>query len=223
MMRKIRLLIVDDHALFRESLGRFLESVPEFSVIGQSATVANAIEILSQRPADVILLDYDLGEVTGTRFFDELKHSRQNAKVLMVTAGLSDEVTLRVMEGGASGIFLKHNSAEQIVAAIARVAEGEIWLDNAALQGLISGRRAHNEPSSEAHHLTARQSEVLKGILDGLANKEIAWKLKASESSIKAVIQELFRKAGVRTRSQLVRIAIEKHSSDWLKSSLPDN
>jgi DNA-binding NarL/FixJ family response regulator len=65
--------------------------------------------------------------------------------------------------------------------------------------------------------LTRRQGEVLRGILDGLANKEIAWKLQASESSIKAVIQELFRKAGVRTRSQLVRIAIEKHSSDWLK------
>jgi DNA-binding NarL/FixJ family response regulator len=70
--------------------------------------------------------------------------------------------------------------------------------------------------------LSSRQSEVLRGILDGLANKEIAWKLNASESSIKAVIQELFRKAGVRTRSQLVRIAIEKHSSDWLKSDVND-
>jgi DNA-binding NarL/FixJ family response regulator len=73
-----------------------------------------------------------------------------------------------------------------------------------------------------ARPLTSRQSEVLRGILDGLANKEIAWKLNASESSIKAVIQELFRKAGVRTRSQLVRIAIEKHSSDWLKSEVKD-
>jgi DNA-binding NarL/FixJ family response regulator len=65
--------------------------------------------------------------------------------------------------------------------------------------------------------LTPRQGKVLKGILDGLTNKEIAWNLKTSESAIKAVIQELFRKVGVRTRSQLVRIAIEKHSSDWLK------
>jgi DNA-binding NarL/FixJ family response regulator len=70
--------------------------------------------------------------------------------------------------------------------------------------------------------LTSRQSEVLRGIFDGLANKEIAWKLNASESSIKAVIQELFRKAGVRTRSQLVRIAIEKYSSDWLNPELKD-
>jgi two-component system nitrate/nitrite response regulator NarL len=62
--------------------------------------------------------------------------------------------------------------------------------------------------------------EVMRGILDGLMNKEIALKLNASESSVKAVIQELFRKAGVRTRSQLVRIAIEKHSSDWLKPEI---
>jgi DNA-binding NarL/FixJ family response regulator len=68
-----------------------------------------------------------------------------------------------------------------------------------------------------ARPLTARQSEVLRGILDGLANKEIAWKLNTSETAVKAAVQELFHKAGVRTRSQLVRIAIEQHSVDWLR------
>ena len=89
-------------------------------------------------------------------------------------------------------------------------------MDGAFACLLYTSRVEHARP------LSARQSEVLRGILDGLANKEIAWKLNASESSIKAVIQELFRKAGVRTRSQLVRIAIEKHSSDWLKSEAKD-
>jgi DNA-binding NarL/FixJ family response regulator len=134
----------------------------------------------------------------------------------MVTAGLSDETILAVMEAGAAGIFLKHNSPEQLIAAIQRVAEGEIWLDNAALQALLAGRNNRIDVLERTRPLTARQSDVLRGILDGLANKEIAWKLKTSETSVKAVIQELFHKAGVRTRSQLVRIAIEQHSSDWL-------
>ena len=100
--------------------------------------------------------------------------------------------------------------------AIHQVVKGEIWLDTGIVHSLFADRNTRRESSGRAQPLTSRQSEVLRGILDGLTNKEIAWNLKVSESSIKAVIQELFHKAGVRTRSQLVRIAIESHSSDWL-------
>jgi DNA-binding NarL/FixJ family response regulator len=98
----------------------------------------------------------------------------------------------------------------------------EIWLDTGAVRSLVAARNAQTERLEHKCPLTSRQSEVLRGILDGLTNKEIAWNFNASESSIKAVIQELFHKAGVRTRSQLVRIAIEKHSSDWLKPEAED-
>ena len=216
-MREIRILMVDDHSLFRESLGRLLETTSHMRVIGQCATVAEAVETLSRFEADVVLLDYDLGEESGFALLTELKQWAIDVRVLMVTAGLSDEATVRVMEAGASGIFLKHSGPDQLIAAIRQVAGGEIWLDNAALQSLLAGRRDRSEHLERTRPLTVRQSEVLRGILDGLANKEIAWKLKTSETSVKAVIQELFHKAGVRTRSQLVRIAIEQHSSDWLK------
>jgi DNA-binding NarL/FixJ family response regulator len=215
-MREIRILTVDDHSLFRQSLGRLLETTPSMRVIGQCATTMEALEVLSGSEADVVLLDYDLGEESGFVLLTELKSRAVDAKVLMVTAGLSDEATLAVMDAGAVGIFLKHNSPEQLIVAIQRVAEGEVWLDNAALQALLAGRRNRIEVVERSRPLTARQSDVLRGILDGLANKEIAWKLKTSETSVKAVIQELFHKAGVRTRSQLVRIAIEQHASDWL-------
>ena len=216
-MREIRILMVDDHSLFRESLGRLLETTSHMRVIGQCATVAEAVETLSRFEVDVVLLDYDLGEESGFALLTELKQWATDVRVLMVTAGLSDEATVRVMEAGASGIFLKHSGPDQLIAAIRQVAGGEIWLDNAALQSLLVGRRDRSEHLERTRPLTVRQSEVLRGILDGLANKEIAWKLKTSETSVKAVIQELFHKAGVRTRSQLVRIAIEQHSSDWLK------
>src|SRR5271157_1917752 len=114
------------------------------------------------------------------------------------------------------GILLKHSSLNQLIAAIRSVAAGEPWLSDKAAKALLESRHGAPSGSEPARPLTQRQSEVMRGILDGLTNKEIAFNLKSSETSVKAVIQELFQKAGVRTRSQLVRIAIEKHSSDWL-------
>jgi two-component system, NarL family, nitrate/nitrite response regulator NarL len=216
-MPEIRILMVDDHSLFRESLCRLLEANPHFRVVGQCATVAEALAAFSQTQTDVVLLDYDLGEESGFGLIAELKRRQSEARVLMVTAGMSDELTLQVMESGASGVFLKHGSSDKLVAAIEQIATGEICLDSSAVHCLLAGRRNRNDLLERTRPLTVRQSEVLRGILDGLANKEIAWKMKTSESSVKAVIQELFHKAGVRTRSQLVRIAIEKHTSDWLK------
>lgn len=222
MTRQIRVMMVDDHSLFRESLGRLLETTPEFRIVAQCPTRAEAEQALSRVDAEIVLLDYDLGPETGMQLLARLREDHPEIRVLIVTAGLSDEVTFRLMESGAAGIFLKHSSPDQLMAAIRQVAQGETWLDRAALQSLVAGRRARTEIYERSRPLTQRQSEVLGAILDGLANKEIAWKLNTSESSVKAVIQELFRKAGVRTRSQLVRIAIEKHSSDWLQSS-PEN
>lgn len=215
-MREIGILMVDDHSLFRESLGRLLNAHSGFRIVGQSASVTEAEAEFVRSQPDVVLLDYDLGEETAFGLLTEFKRLDPSVKVLMVTAGLSDQLTLQVMEAGAAGVFLKHNNSERLIHAIDRVYNGDVWLDNLALNSMLIGRRNRDEVLDRARPLTERQMQVLRGILDGLANKEIAWKMGTSESSVKAVIQELFHKAGVRTRSQLVRIAIEKHSADWL-------
>jgi two-component system, NarL family, nitrate/nitrite response regulator NarL len=216
-MDETRVFMVDDHNLFREGLSRLLESAPGFRVVGQCRTAAEAISALSKTPTDVVLLDYDLGEERDSTLVTELRKCQHQVKILMVTAGMSDTATLQTMEAGASGVFLKQSNPDQLVEAIRRVANNGIWLDSEAARSLVSARSARAGQVEHRRPLTSRQSEVMRGILDGLANKEIAWKLNVSESSIKAAIQELFHKAGVRTRSQLVRIAIEKHSSDWLR------
>jgi DNA-binding NarL/FixJ family response regulator len=217
IMDDIRILIVDDHSLFRQSLGRFLATTPGCRVVGQCGNMAEAVRAFSETEVDVVLLDFDLGDGQGPELIAELKKHQEMAKVLMVTAGMPDGSAVRVMEAGASGIFLKHGTLDALLNAVMRVAAGDIWLDSEEMRAIVTSSIARRDTPDRARPLTTRQSDVMRGILDGLTNKEIAVAINASESSVKAVIQELFRKAGVRTRSQLVRIAIEKHSSDWLQ------
>jgi two-component system nitrate/nitrite response regulator NarL len=221
-MDEICILIVDDHSLFRQSLGRFLATAPGYHLVGQCGRAADAALAFSQTHADVVLLDFDLGDAEGVDLIAELRKHQESARVLMVTAGISDESAVRAMKAGASGIFLKHGTLDELLIAVERVAAGHIWLGSDELNAMVTSSDTRRQTPDRARTLTTRQSEVMRGILDGLGNKEIAVAINASESSVKAVIQELFRKAGVRTRSQLVRIAIEKHSSDWLRPELAE-
>jgi DNA-binding NarL/FixJ family response regulator len=221
MSSPTRILLVDDHGLFRESLVRLLESEPDFSVVAHCSSISEAMDVIRNGLVDVVLLDYDLGDEQGTDLVRQVHGFPTQPRILMVTAGMSDRITLDVLGAGVAGILYKHSKPAQLVDAIRRVARGEMWLDDSIIRSLASQAKGQNAEAQNTRPLTQRQQEVLSGILDGLTNKEIAWKLKVSESSIKAVIQELFQKAGVRTRSQLVRIAIERHATDWLSNNKP--
>jgi two-component system, NarL family, nitrate/nitrite response regulator NarL len=219
MKQQIRILLVDDHSLFRESLSRLLEAEPEFRIAATCATVDEALAALDRHPVDVVLLDYDLGEEQGTVFLDEARRQGFAGRILMVTAGMSDTGTLRAFESGSAGVFLKHSPPSQLVEAIHKVAGGEMWLDSRAVQSLVSGATGKSGEQQTADSLTERERTVLKSVFEGLTNKEIGGRLQISESSVKAVLQQLFDKTGVRTRSQLVRIALEKHAEDWLRDT----
>lgn len=218
MNKPIRILLIDDHTLFRESLVRLLEAEPDFQVVGHCAAISQALKVLDSTTVDVVLLDYDLGDEFGTDLLPELHFFERSARVLMVTAGMRNSVTLNALNRGAAGVIFKHSGPAQLMDAIHRVAKGETWLDEGIMRSLIADSSEKLESNQSVRFLSERQHQVLRSILDGLANKEIAAKLEVSETAIKATIQELFNKAGVRTRSQLVRIAIEKYSTDWLRS-----
>jgi DNA-binding NarL/FixJ family response regulator len=129
---------------------------------------------------------------------------------------MTDQGTLRAFEAGSSGIFLKHSPPGELVEAIHKVMRGDLWLDSRAVRSFVGGVRVKSEERQTAESLTPREKAVLKAVFEGLSNKEIAAKLQISESSVKAALQQLFEKTGVRTRSQLVRIALEQHAGDWL-------
>jgi DNA-binding NarL/FixJ family response regulator len=215
MSKQIRVLIVDDHTLFRESLGRLLEADTECNVVGACASVDDALKIVAMDPIDLVLLDYDLGERPGTQFLDESKRCGFAGPVLMVTGGLDEAAMLRALDKGASGVFLKSSPLAELLQAIRRVMNGETWLDPGLVKALITDTRRRGEEVKQ-ESLSARERSVLRCVFEGLSNKEIGQRLSISEGSVKAVLQQLFARTGVRTRSQLVRIAVERHSQDWL-------
>ena len=207
-MERIRLLLVDDHILFRDGLSRLLALEPDLEVVGGCGTVAEALDIVGRNPVDIVLLDYDLGEDHGSHFISSARRAGYTGKVLMVTAGMTAKESSTALRLGASGIFLKHNSPGTLAKAVRLIMGGEIWVDPKVIQ-LMADRVDQREEERVSPLLTEREQQVLRGIFEGLSNKEIGAQLGVTDGAVKATLQQLFQKTGVRTRSQLVRIALE--------------
>ena len=206
----IDILLVDDHALFRESVARLLSAEPGFKVIAHCGSIETALQTLRQRHVDVILLDFDLGEREGTQFVRLAKEQGFGGKVLIVTAGVVDSEAAELIRNGVSGIFMKHDSAALLAQGIRDVMAGKVLFGQELLQRAMStGAKTRSESQNEP--FTERERQVLSYIFEGLTNKEIAGRIGVSESSVKAILQQLFSKTGVRTRSQLVRVALEQY------------
>ncbi len=213
----IQILLIDDHSLFREGLGRLLQSESALKVVGNCSSVREGVAVLGKERVDIVLLDYDLGEENGMSFQKEAAKRGFKGRVLLVTAGMSDQEIIGALENGISGIFLKSSTPAQLVEAIYKVFHGEPWLDSRVMKAVISAATGKSPERASPEALNSRERAVLKGILEGLANKEIAAELNISESLVKAVIQQLFDKTGVRTRGQLVRIAFERRNQGWIR------
>ena len=205
----ISVLILDDHALFRESVARLLASEPGIEVVAHCGSIEDALKLLQQLHVDVVLLDFDLGQRDGTDFMKRAKEQGFTGRVLVVTAGVDQSRVAELIHTGISGIFMKHNSAASLPQGIRDVMAGKVWFDQEMLQDAISAQSKGRTKSD----LTQRERQVLSYVFEGLANKQIAEKIGVSESSVKATLQQLFSKTGVHTRSQLVRIALEQYKN----------
>jgi two-component system, NarL family, nitrate/nitrite response regulator NarL len=204
--RPTRLALLDDNGLFRESLGHLLATEPDLDVVGQCATSAEALSFLQSTSVDLVLLELRIGPEHGDEFMCAARQAGYQGKFLLVTAGVDPARSATALKLGASGIFLKSNSSSRLVQAIRLVASGEASVDQRVIQ-LLADRYPQREDQC-LDSLTKRQQTVLRGVLDGLTNKKISRQVGASESAIKCTLQQLFDKAGVRTRSQLVRAAL---------------
>jgi two-component system nitrate/nitrite response regulator NarL len=210
-LKSIRLLLVDDHALFRESVARLLQSEPGFEVVAHCGSGAEALQIIeSSEVIDIVLLDLDLGLERGADFLDRLRIVHFGGKVLLVTAGVNDSEVPSLIRKGISGVFMKHGSPALLIEGIRETMKGKALFG----QDLLRRALESTEPpgaNQRRSKLTERERQVLSFVFEGLANKQIADRLQISETAVKASLQQLFAKTGVRTRSQLVRVALEQY------------
>jgi two-component system nitrate/nitrite response regulator NarL len=205
----IRLLLVDDHALFLEGIERLLEGRQDFTVVGATQDFTFARKILSTTPIDVLVLDFDLGRERATPIVRTLNEEGFSGKILVVTAGVSETEAIQLIRAGVAGIFHKHHGSEALCEAIRLVAAGEPYLESAYVGTVF--RTLGPEPESAPPRLSEREVRILRLIFQGLANKEIATKLGMTESGVKSALRTLFEKIGAKTRSQAVRIALENY------------
>lgn len=204
--QKVRVMVVDDHAIFREGVARLLGSEPDIEVAATCGTLQEALAALKQHELDLLLLDFDLAVTTGAELQRRMRDTTPHVKVLFLTAGISDGQLREVMTAGACGIFLKNESPTLLAPAIRDVMQGRTWLSQTQAQ-LLWGAQPAGKPDS----FTDKERAVLKRVVAGLSNKVIADETHASESAVKSILQQLFRKTGVRTRGQLVRVAVEQY------------
>jgi DNA-binding NarL/FixJ family response regulator len=229
---RIRLVLLDDQALFRASLGRLLASQPGLEVAGECGSSAEAIETLSASKVSVVLLGFDHATKSGDGFMSLARRKGYQGRFLIIAGTADARSAALAIKLGASGVFLKSEPPDRLFQAITLVANGAVWLDQAIIRLLAEQSvdrvdRVDRLPLPDDREspslLTEREQNVLRGILGGLTNKKIGNKLGISEGSVKASVQQLFGKAGVRSRSRLVREALEgslamripAQSKDW--------
>jgi two-component system, NarL family, nitrate/nitrite response regulator NarL len=205
----IHLLLLDDHAMFRQGLARVLEKESGMKVVAQCSSSAEALAELAGSGATMVLLDVDLGPERALDFVAAAKKKGFEGHILVVTAGVSGPEATQLIQAGVAGILHKHHSTEVLSGIIRQVAAGEVYLEKEYLGSLfrsVDRTRQHHRPA-----LTERDKTVLRFIFQGLTNKDIGVRLEISESAVKSSLRQLFEKLGVRTRAQLVRVALERY------------
>jgi len=200
--KRIRLVLLDGRVLLRESLARLLASEHDFELVAECATPPETLKKLSGAEVDVLLVDFGIAK----EFIPCARKAGYHGKFLVVAREIDARSSAIVLKCGASGIFLESDCSARLMQAIRLVASGEAWVDQKVIQ-LLADRYPNYEDRWWGAQ-TQREQAVLKGIVDGLSNREIGANIGMSLSTVKAVVQQLFKKAGVRTRSQLVRIAL---------------
>jgi len=203
----VRALLIDDHALFRESVCGVLNHKDGLE-IEHCGSIREALPLLAQKHFDLVLLDHDLGSERASQFLPAARQNGFEGRVLVVTAWVSETEARRLIRQGVAGIFLKEGPITQLSESIRAVMSGGTWIDRSFGRIEEDGESAGQ---SSPLVFNDRQRKVMRFVLEGLSNKEIAWRLQISESYVKAILQSLFQKTGVRTRGQLVRVAVEQY------------
>ena len=209
-IRAIRVLVVDDQTLFRTGLTSLLSEDERVEVVGQAVDGADALKQAVKVKPDVVLMDVKMPNVDGIEATRQILESVPGTKVLILTTFETDSQVIQALKAGASGYVLKDSSAAAIVSSIVAVMAGEKVMASAVANRVLDMLTGSTTPKEFYDGLTNREIEILKLLANGMANKQIAYRLKISEKTVRNHVSNTYEKLGIYDRSQAVLYAVKK-------------
>ncbi len=211
-MKKIRVLIVDDHTVFAESLALVINMQRDMETVGTASTCASALESARQLQPDVVLLDVLLPDGDGIAVAEAIKRIQPTTKTVVLTSATEDEVLLRAIDVGVSGFITKHRAINDVIAAVRAAHAGEMLISPAILLGLLSRlyqRQRQEEARASLEPLTLRERQVLQALAQGLDSRETAMRLRISPNTVRTHLQNAMSKLGVHSKLEAVVLALK--------------
>jgi two-component system NarL family response regulator len=207
----MRILIVDDHPLFREGLVSLLNSQADFSVVGQAGSVAEAIALAHELGPDLILMDFGLPDGTGLDAIEAILADLPKTSIVFLTVHDEDDRLFAAIRGGAKGYLLKNVPASKLLAYLRAVEDGEAALSGAMTSRVLSEfarlSTAHETDRSVVSELTWREMEVLRQVATGATNREIAKRLVITENTVRNHVSKILEKLDLRNRREAADFA----------------
>ena len=199
----IRIIIADDHAIFRDGLRRLLVSEKDFVVIAEASDGKEAVLLTQQLKPDILLLDLAMPRMPGMEALREIAHAKVSAYTILLTAAIEPFEVTCAMRLGARGVVLKASPPELLLSCIRSVSEGQYWVGS----GVLTDWTGLGQKSSGGSDLTSRESEIVSAIKTGRSNREIALQMSISEETVKRHLSNIYGKLGISSRLELALLA----------------
>jgi two-component system nitrate/nitrite response regulator NarL len=213
----VRILIADDHPIFRDGLRRLLEAETDLKVIGEACDGAEAVKLARQLKPDILLLDLAMPRQPGLEALREMSSGSPSSpvRVILLTAAAEKKQIVEALQLGARGVVLKDSATQLLLKSIHTVMAGEYWVGRESVSNLVQYLRNLVQSSGEESRqrkfgLTPRELEIVSAVVAGYANKEIAEHFKISEDTVKHHLSNIFDKLGVSTRLELALFAVNQ-------------
>lgn len=209
-MAPLRMLLADDHRIFRQGLRELIERKTDFEVVGEAATGREVLDQVEALRPDVVLLDIQMPEMDGVEVARQLARTHPEVKLIMLTMYQQDEHLFEAIKAGARAYLLKDTDAEELIGVIRRVHSGEAVLDPGVTARLFDEfKRLSAAPRLESP-LSERELEIVELLVEGCDNRTIASRLYLSEKTVGNRMSEIFQKLGVTNRTQAALVAVER-------------
>lgn len=210
-MSPIRVVLADDHRVVLEGLELLLRHEPEFEVVAACIDGQEALEAVRQHRPELLVLDLRMPRLDGVAVLRAMRAEKLPTRVIVLTAGIDEHEVVEAIRCGARGVVLKEMASRLLLQALRKVSAGEQWLEtrsvSAALESMMRREQANEEMSQL---LTPREQLMVRMLAKGLRNREIGDQLHISEGTVKSHLHNLYRKLGVESRLDLMRVAREK-------------